>query len=124
MKVGPMRRHRWSRRGLQGGLRDMNMKKTSKLVGLAGVAMALSLAVGCSQGPDPAQEAINAANKADASASRAEAAAQKAAQSASQAQAAAARVDQAAADAKSAADRAEAIAEKTMASAPHHRHRR
>jgi hypothetical protein len=104
------------------------IKKTSKLVGLAaGAALALSFAAGCSSGqPDPAQRAVNAANRADQAASRAEAAATKSQQSAAQAQAAASRVEQAASDAKAAADRAEAIAAKTMAGAHHGgaRHRR
>src|SRR5436309_11267331 len=97
------------------------LTRTSKLVGLAG-ALALSLVAGCSSGqPDPAQRAVNAANRADQAASRAEAAASKAQQAATQAQAAASRVEQAANDAKAAADRAEAIAEKTMASGGSHR---
>ncbi len=54
------------------------MRKTSKLVGLAGAVLALSLLAGCSSNePDPAQRAVNAANRADQAASRAEAAAQK-----------------------------------------------
>src|SRR5260370_42319423 len=57
--------------------------KTSKLVGLAGAALALSLLAGCSSNqPDPAQRAVNAANRADQAASRADAAAQKASQAA------------------------------------------
>ena len=109
------------------------IKKTSKLVGLAaGAALALSFAAGCSSGqPDPAQRAVNAANRADQAASRAEAAATKSQQSAAQAQAAASRVEQAASDAKAAADRAEAIAAKTMAGGKHagggghhHRHKK
>jgi hypothetical protein len=95
--------------------------KTCKLVGLAGAVLALSLMAGCSNAPDPAQRAVNAANRADQAASRAEAASQKAQQAAASAQAAASRVEQAASDAKAAADRAEAIAAKTMASAPRHR---
>src|SRR6184192_3152278 len=94
--------------------------KSSKLVGLAGAVLALSLLAGCSQGPDPAQRAVNAANRADQAASRAEAASQKAQQAAASSQAAASRVEQAASDAKAAADRAEAIAAKTMSSAPKH----
>jgi uncharacterized protein (DUF3084 family) len=95
--------------------------KSSKLGGLAGAVLALSLFVGCSNAPDPAQRAVNAANRADQAASRAEAASQKAQQAAASAQAAASRVEQAASDAKAAADRAEAIAAKTMASAPRRR---
>src|SRR5712692_2792887 len=103
------------------------IRKTCKLVGLAGAVFALSLAAGCSNEPDPAQRAVNAANRADQAASRAEAAGQRAQQAAASAQAAASRVEQAASDAKAAADRAEAIAAKTMSSAPSHRaarHRR
>ena len=97
------------------------MRKTSKLVGLAGAVLALSLLAGCSSNePDPAQRAVNAANQADQAAARADAAAQKSAASAAQAQAAASRVEQAASDAKAAADRAEAIASKTMSE--HHVH--
>src|SRR5882724_11684291 len=104
------------------------LRKSSNLVGLAGAVLALSLLAGCaSNEPDPAQRAINAANRADQAASRAEAASQKAQQAAASAQAAASRVEQAASDAKAAADRAEAIASKTMANPPrhhasHHRH--
>ena len=91
------------------------MRKSSKLVGLAGAVLALSLLAGCSSNePDPAQRAVNAANQADQAAARADAAAQKSAAAAAQAQAAASRVEQAASDAKAAADRAEAIASKTM----------
>jgi hypothetical protein len=95
--------------------------KSSKLVGLAWAVLALSLLAGCSNAPDPAQRAINAANRADQAASRAEAASQKAQQAAASSQAAASRVEQAATDAKAAADRAEAIAAKSMASAPRRR---
>src|SRR5579863_4182880 len=104
------------------------MRKSSKLVGLAGAVLALSLLAGCSSNePDPAQRAVNAANRADGAAARAEAASQKSSQAAAQAQAAASRVEQAASDAKAAADRAEAIASKTMSGAKHgggmhHRH--
>src|SRR5271167_2273608 len=95
------------------------MRKTSKLVGLAGAVLALSLLAGCSSNePDPAQRAVNAANQADQAAARADAAAQKSAAAAAQAQAAASRVEQAASDAKAAADRAEAIASKTMSERP------
>ena len=98
------------------------MRKSSKLVGLAGAVLALSLLAGCSSNePDPAQRAVNAANQADQAAARADAAAQKSAAAAAQAQAAASRVEQAASDAKAAADRAEAIASKTMSE--HHEHR-
>src|ERR1700674_392397 len=101
------------------------MRKTSKLVVLAGAVLSLSLFAGCaSNEPDPAQRAVNAANRADQAASRAEAASQKAQQAAASAQAAASRVEQAASDAKAAADRAEAIASKTMSSAPSHRRAR
>src|SRR6266436_234110 len=97
------------------------MRKSSKLVGLAGAVLALSLLAGCSSNePDPAQRAVNAANRADGAAARAEAASQKSSQAAAQAQAAASRVEQAASDAKAAADRAEAIASKTMSE--HHEH--
>src|SRR5271167_4532495 len=92
------------------------LRKSSKLVGLAGAVLALSLLAGCSSNePDPAQRAVNAANQADQAAARADAAA-------AQAQAAASRVEQAASDAKAAADRAEAIAAKTM-SEHHEAHR-
>jgi len=40
------------------------MGKTSKLIRLAGIALGLSLVAGCSQSPDPAQQAMNAANQA------------------------------------------------------------
>ena|SRR5215469_4485032 len=98
------------------------MRRTSKLVGLAGAILALSLVAACSNQPDPAQQAVNAANRADQAASRAEAASQRAQQAAAQAQAAASRVEQAASDAKAAADRAEAIASKTTAGTTMHRH--
>src|SRR5260370_37844340 len=91
------------------------MGKSSKLVGLGGAVLALSLLAGCSSNePDPAQRAVNAANQADQAAARADAAAQKSAAAAAQAQAAASRVEQAASGAEAAADRAEAIASKTM----------
>jgi hypothetical protein len=90
--------------------------KSCKLLGLAGAVLALSLMAGCSPAPDPAQRAINAANRADQAASRAEAASQKAQQASASSQAAASRVEQAASDAKAAADRAEAIASKSMSS--------
>ncbi|MGA7620072.1 MAG: hypothetical protein WBV99_11920, partial [Candidatus Binatus sp.] len=64
------------------------MRKSSKLVGLAGAVLALSLLAGCSSNePDPAQRAVNAANRADQAAARADAAAQKSAAAAAQAQA-------------------------------------
>ena len=91
------------------------IRKGSKLVGLAGAVLALSLLAGCSSNePSPEQRAVNAANQVDQAAARADAAAQKSAASAAQAQAAASRVEQAASDAKAAADRAEAIASKTI----------
>src|SRR5271157_6131143 len=99
------------------------MRKSSKLVGLAGAILALSLLAGCSSNePDPEQRAVNAANQADQAAARADAAAQNSAASAAQAQAAASRVEQAASDAKAAADRAEAIASKPMSGGEHHVH--
>src|ERR1700735_3088395 len=83
------------------------LRKSSKLVGLAGAVLALSLlAAGCSSNePDPAQRAVNAANQADQAAARADAAAQKSAAAAAQAQAAASRVEPAGRDAKAAAGR-------------------
>jgi len=49
------------------------MRKSSKLIGLAGAVLALSLFVGCSSNePDPAQRAVNAANQADQAAARAD----------------------------------------------------
>ena len=54
------------------------MRKSSKLVGLAGAVLALSLLAGCSSNePGPEQRAVNAANQADQAAARADAAAQK-----------------------------------------------
>src|ERR1035437_5044049 len=54
------------------------MRKSSKLVGLAGAVLALSLLGGCSSNePDPAQRAVNAANRADQAAARADSAAQE-----------------------------------------------
>ena len=101
------------------------MRKSSRVVGLAGGLLALSLLGGCSSNePTPEQRAVNAANQADQAAARADAAAQKAAASAAQAQAAAAQVQQAAGDAKAAADRAEAIASKTLAEQGPRRRRR
>src|ERR1700687_3761517 len=98
--------------------------RTTKLLGLAGAALALSFMAGCSSQPDPAQRAMNAAQQADASATRAEAASPAAQNAAQQAQASATKVEQAAADAKAAADRAEAIAAKTSMGGGHHRGRR
>lgn len=99
----------------------------SRLIAASGLLVALTFVIGCSSSqPDPAERAVNAANRADSAAARADAASQKASQAAAQAQAAASRVEQAAADSKAAADRAEAIAAKTMSGAPrhirHHRH--
>src|ERR1700752_2094105 len=95
--------------------------KTSKMVGLAGAALALALLVGCA-GQDAAQKAQAAATQAASSAQGAEAAANSAQQSAAAAQAAATRTEQAAADAKAAADRAEAIAMKTEGGHMVHHH--
>ena len=61
--------------------------RTTKLLGLAGAALALSFMAGCSNQPDPAQRATNAAQQADASATRAEAASTAAQNAAQQAQA-------------------------------------
>ena len=100
------------------------MRKSSKLVGMAGALFLFSMLAGCSSNePTPEQRAVNAANQADAAAARADAAAQKAAASAAQAQAAASRVAQAASDAKAAADRAEAIASRAMTEHPRRRRR-
>jgi len=73
--------------------------RTTKLLGLAGAALALSFMAGCSNQPDPAQRATNAAQQADASATRAEAASTAAQGAATQAAASATMVEQAAADA-------------------------
>ncbi len=97
--------------------------RTTKLLGLAGAALALSFMAGCSKQPDPAQRAMNAAQQADASATRAEAASTAAQSAGQQAAASATKVEQAAADAKAAADRAEAIAAKTSMGGHHRGHR-
>ena len=52
--------------------------RASKLIVLAGAALALSLLAGCAQQPDPAQRAVNAANQADQAATRPETAAEPA----------------------------------------------
>jgi hypothetical protein len=104
---------------------ELSSAKTSKLLGLAGAALALCLFAGC--GPNKnVQDAQAAAQQADQSAQKADAASQSAQQAAASAQASASKTEQAAADAKAAADRAEAIAAKTeTSSAPvrhYHRH--
>ena len=104
---------------------ELSSAKTSKLLGLAGAALALCLFAGCGPNKD-VQDAQTAAQQADQSAQKADAASQSAQQAAASAQASASKTEQAAADAKAAADRAEAIAAKTeTSSAPvrhYHRH--
>jgi hypothetical protein len=102
---------------------EVSLAKTSKLLGLAGAALALCLFAGCGPNKD-VQDAQTAAQQADQSAQRADAASQSAQQAAASAQASASKTEQAAADAKAAADRAEAIAAKTESSSspPMHRH--
>jgi hypothetical protein len=103
---------------------DTLSTRTSKLIGLAGAAVALAMfAAGCA-GRDAAQRAQQAAQQAATSAQSAQTAANSAQQAAAAAQAAATRTQQAAAGAKTAADRAEEVAAKTEV--PHHRmaHRR
>src|SRR5260370_26725593 len=91
------------------------MRKTSKLVGLAGAVLALSLLGGCSSNePDPAQRAVNAANQADQAAARADAAAQKSAAAAAQAPAAARPGEQAGRPAQGAPGRSGRSAAETL----------